>query len=134
MDRNYDIEFVNAYGILHGETVRDSAHITCAELLKKMGAKHLRHTQRGVVEIYFWGSGCAICHDSFKGLAYIREPTFDMPADSNVWTSLEDRALPRGKYASVEDRTYLLQSRIIGTWSGGKMADTVRTLSARLGR
>ena len=53
MDRNYDIEFVNAYGILHGETVRDSAHITCAELLKKIGAKHLRHTQREVVEIYF---------------------------------------------------------------------------------
>jgi hypothetical protein len=72
VDRNYDIEFVDAQWIARGEAARDPAHIACAKLLKDIGAKHLRHTQRGVVEVYFWGSGCAICHDSYKGFAYVR--------------------------------------------------------------
>ena len=108
VDRNYEIESVDSRGIAYGEAARDPAHIACAELLKNMGAKHLTHTQRGVVEIYFWGSGCAICHDSYKGFAYVRDPAFDMPPDSKLCQSLDDRVLPRGKYAPVEDGTYLV--------------------------
>ena len=108
VDRNYEIESVDARWIAYGEAARDPTHIACADLLKNMGAKHLRHTQRGVVEIYFWGSGCSICHDSYKGFAYVRDPPFDMPLDSKLYPSLDDRALPRGKYAPVEDGTYLV--------------------------
>ena len=97
VDRNYDIQGVEAQRIAYGEAARDPAHIACAKLLQKMGAKHLRHTQSGVVEIYFWGSGCAICHDSYKGFAYVSDPAFVMPPDSKVCPSLDNRSLPRGK-------------------------------------
>ena len=63
---------------------------------------------RGIVEVYFWDNGCAICHDSYKGFVYVRDPSFDMPPDWKICSSLDNRSLPRSRYAPVEDGTYLM--------------------------
>jgi hypothetical protein len=106
--RDPNIEFVNARGIAYGSTASDPAYLACAKHLRELGAQSLRRHSRGLVEIYFWGAGCAVCHDSYKGFAYVADPSFNMPLDSKVCSSLADSALPPGRYAPVEDGTYLL--------------------------
>jgi hypothetical protein len=107
VSRDAEIDFVSADWVAYGSAARDPAHIACAKVLKKIGAKFLRQG-RGVVEVYFWGSGCAICHDSCKGFAYVRDLSFDMPPDWKICSSLDNRSLPPGRYAPVEDGSYLL--------------------------
>jgi hypothetical protein len=101
------IEFVNAQWIANGSTAEDPAHIDCAKRLSEIGAEFLRHSG-GLVEIYFWGSGCAICHDSYKGFAYVTNPTVDMPVGSKVCSSLADSALAAGTFARIDDGSYLV--------------------------
>jgi hypothetical protein len=87
------------------DTENDPDRVTCAKLLKKLGAQFLRQTD-GAIEIYIWGDGCAICHDSYKGYAYI-VPEARMLKYATVVRSLEDKALPKGKYAFIEDGSYI---------------------------
>jgi hypothetical protein len=101
------IKFVNAQWIAEGSTAQDPAHIECARRLRKLGAQSLGH-KGGYVQIFFWGSGCAVCHDSYKGFAYIADPSSDMPVDFKICTSLADSALPPGRYSTIEDGTYLV--------------------------
>jgi len=105
--RDPHIKFVDARRISYGSEARDPAHIACAKRLRKLGAQSLRHSG-GLVEIYFWGDGCAICHDSYEGFAYVSDTAIDMPVSSKICSSLADSALPRGRYAPVEDGRYLL--------------------------
>ncbi len=107
VSRDQHIEFVSADWVGYGSAAQDRAHIACAKVLKEIGAKFLRHSG-GLVEVYFWGSGCAFCHDSYKGFAYVTDSSFDMPVASKVCSSLDDRSLPRGRYAPVEDGSYLV--------------------------
>ncbi len=85
--RNPHIEFVNAQWIAYGSAAQDPAHIECAKRLRDMGGQFLRHSG-GVVEIYFWGSGCAICHDSYKGFAYVTNPSVDMQKNGDVCVAI----------------------------------------------
>jgi hypothetical protein len=107
VSRDPHIEFVNADWIAHGSAAHEPAHIDCAERLREIGAQFLRHTG-GLVEIFFWGSGCAICHDSYKGFAYITNPSIDMPFASKVCSSLADRALKASTFARIEDGSYFV--------------------------
>jgi hypothetical protein len=107
VSRDPHIEFVNAQWIAYGSAAQDPAHIDCAKRLREIGAEFLRHSG-GLVEIYFWGTGCAICHDSYKGFAYVTNPGGDMPVGSKVSSSLADRALAAGTFARIEDGLYLL--------------------------
>ncbi len=101
------IQHVDAHYIALGPAAHDPAHIACAKRLRELGAQSLTHNG-GFVQIYFWGNGCAICHDSFEGFAYVADASRDMPVVSKICSSLADSALPRGKYAPVEDGCYLL--------------------------
>jgi hypothetical protein len=105
--RDPNIEFVDADWIAYGSAAQDPAHVDCAKRLREIGARFLRHSG-GLVEIYFWGTGCAICHDSYKGFAYVTNPSADMPVASKVCSSLADGALPAGTYARIEDGSYLV--------------------------
>ena len=107
VSRDPHIEFVNAQWIAYGSAAQDPAHIDCAKRLREIGAEFLRHSG-GLVEIYFWGSGCAICHDSYKGFAYVTDPGVDIPVGSKVSSSLADRALAAGTFARIEDGLYLV--------------------------
>src|SRR5262249_13925813 len=104
--RDPHIKFVDARRVSYGPEAQDRAHIECAKRLRKLGAQSLRHSG-GLVEIYFWGDGCAICHDSYEGFAYVTDTATDMPVSSKICSSLADGALPRGRYAPVEDGRYL---------------------------
>jgi len=68
-------------GSLKERLRKNPAHIDCAKRLREIGAQFLRRSGR-LVEIYFWGSGCAICHDSYKGPAYVTGTAVDMPVAS----------------------------------------------------
>jgi hypothetical protein len=107
VSRDPHVEFVDAHWIAWGSAAQDPAHIECAKRLREIGAQFLRHSG-GLVEIYFWGSGCAICHDSYKGFAFITNPSVDMPVASKICSSLANTALPAGKYAPIEDGSYLV--------------------------
>lgn len=100
------LEFVDAGWVGYGTNATDLAHVECARLLKKIGAQFLRSGD-GAIEIYFWGRGCAICHDSYKGYAYIK-PDAPMVRHSTIVRSLADKALPPGKYAPIGDGSYIL--------------------------
>ena len=102
------IQFVAADWAGYGSDAKDQKHIACSLLLKKIGAQFLRQ-DGGDFEVYFWGKGCAVCHDSFKGFAHIKSlPSFLKKNYAKVVDSLSDDFLPRGKYAPVEDGTYLV--------------------------
>ena len=103
-----NIEFVNVRGVAYGSDARGPAYVACAKRLRELGAQSLSKQSRGVVAIYFWGAGCAICHDSYKGFAYVADPSVDIPDGSKVCSSLANKALPPGKYASIEDGIYLV--------------------------
>jgi hypothetical protein len=107
VSRDPHIEFVNADWIAYGSAAQDPAHIDCAKRLREIGAHFLRHSS-GLVEIYFWGSGCAICHDSYKGFAYLTNPSVDMLVASKVCSSLTDSALRGGTFGRIEDGSYLV--------------------------
>ena len=107
VSRDPHIAFVNADWIAYGSAAQDPAHIDCAKRLREIGAQFLRHSG-GLVEIYLWGNGCAICHDSYKGFAYVTNPSVDMPVASKVCSSLADSALRAGGFARIEDGSYLV--------------------------
>ncbi len=107
VSRDPHIEFVNAEWIAYGSAAQDPAYIDCAKRLKEIGASFLRHSG-GRVEIFFWGTGCAICHDSYKGFAYVNNPSVDMPVGSKVYSSLADSALKASTFARIEDGSYLV--------------------------
>jgi hypothetical protein len=106
--RDPNIEFVNAHGAAYGSDAASPAYTACAKRLSELGAQSLMRHSRGLVVIYFWGAGCAICHDSYKGFAYVANPSVDMPVGSKVCSSLANSALPSGKYAPIEDGIYLV--------------------------
>jgi len=101
------IQFVNAQWIAYGNAAQDPAHIDCAKRLREIGAEFLRRSG-GLVEIYFWGTGCAICHDSYKGFAYVTDSGVDIPVGSKVTSSLADRALSARMFSRIEDGLYLV--------------------------
>jgi hypothetical protein len=105
VEREPTIDFVNANWVGYGPNATDPAHVMCAKLLKKIGAQFLRQSD-GAIEIYLWGDGCAICHDSYKGYAYIM-PEARMLRYATIVHSLDDEALPKGKYAPIEDGSYI---------------------------
>ena len=107
VSRDPHIEFVNAQWIGYGSAAQDPAHIDCAKRLREIGAEFLRQSG-GLVEIYFWGSGCAICHDSYKGFAYVTDPGVDIPVGSKVTSSLADTTLAAGMFARIKDGRYLV--------------------------
>ena len=100
-----EVTYVNADEIGLGENATEPKHVALAQSLKKLGAQFLRRSD-GVIEIYFWGTGCAICHDSFKGYAFIL-PGARLLKFATVVPSLEDKALPKGKYAPIDDGSYI---------------------------
>jgi hypothetical protein len=83
----------------------DPSHAAFSKLLRSIGAQFLRQRDGGI-EIYVWGTGCAPCHDSYEGYAFI-SPGARMLEYSKAAQSLEDKALPKGKYAPVEEGTYI---------------------------
>jgi hypothetical protein len=93
VEREPRLNFVNADWIGNGSDATDPAHVACAKLLKKVGAQFLRKGD-GAIEIYFWGDGCAICHDSYKGYVFIRPGARILEYATTV-QSLEDKALPK---------------------------------------
>jgi len=101
------ITFVSADWIGYGTNASDPGQIACAKLLQKLGAGFLRQREEAV-EIYFWGSGCAVCHDSYKGFACLTRPKYACFGPATVVRSLRDRDLPKGKHGGVLDGTYLL--------------------------
>ena len=107
VSRNPDIEFVNAQWIAYGSAAQDAAHIDCAKRLREIGAEFLRHSG-GLVEIYFWGTGGPIGHDSYKGFAYVTDRGADIPAGSKMSSSLADSALAAGTFARIEDGLYFV--------------------------
>ena len=61
----------------------------------------------GMIQIYFWGSGCAVCHDSYKGFAFASS---NAPAlkYAKVLPSLEDSDVPHNKRGAIEDGSYIV--------------------------
>jgi hypothetical protein len=103
------ITYLGASGDDAGTATSDTNRAACAAMLQKMHAQFLT-SNNGAVEIYTWGSGCAICHDSYEGFAFIVP---DAPAQryTTVVPSAETSALPHGKGSEVEDGTYLVPIR-----------------------
>jgi hypothetical protein len=112
VEREPKIDFVSADWVGNGADANDPAHVACAKLLKRLGAQFLRR-DNGAIEIFFWGDGCAFCHDSYKGYAYIPSESGILKLATEV-RSLDDKSLPKGKYAPIEDGTYI--SPLIDTW------------------
>lgn len=81
------------------------------ELMQRIGAKFVDVRHDGSVEFALWGSGCAICSDSYMGVLY-------RPLQSEVrthaeWTSkmvksFDDKNL-RHKRGSVADGLYVVK-------------------------
>jgi len=105
VERQPKLNFVSAEWVGYGADAADPDHVACAKLLKKVGAQFLRQGDGGI-EIYVWGSGCAICHDSYEGYAFIT-PGASLLKYATPGQSLEDKALPKGKYAPIEDGSYI---------------------------
>ena len=120
VSREPKIKFVDADWIGRGSDAKDPAHIACSKLLQKVGAKFLRQSDGGI-EIYFWGDGCMICHDSYMGFAYSL-PSSHFIRMSEMKSSLETAALPRGKHTPVEDGTYtrpIVRNWYLVRWESG---------------
>ena len=73
--------------------------------LKGVGGQFLRQSD-GTITIYVWGSGCAICHDSYEGYVHIppEAPAFRFVS---VVPAL-DHGLPQDGRGGVEDGFYVL--------------------------
>src|ERR1700730_6647472 len=82
--RDPQINGINASGTADGKPTNNPTHVTCVKRLRELGAQFLSHSG-GCVEIFFWGSGCAFCHDSYKGFVYIADPSADMPIASKIY-------------------------------------------------
>ena len=79
-------------------------------LVQETGAKTIVLGDDGSMEFALWGTGCAICSDSYKGFLYL--PTGARPGQVRGWVpafaiSLEDDALPKAN-GKVSDGLYLL--------------------------
>lgn len=120
VEQHPNIEFVDANWISYGGNAKDGNHIACAEMLRHIGAQFLRRRE-GAIEIYVWGSGCAICHDSYKGYAFV-EPKAEILTEAKLVASLEDDALPVGQYGTIKDGIYLKplnQPWYLALWEAG---------------
>jgi len=105
VSRDPKLDFVSADFVGYGSDATDPAHLACAKVLKQIGAKFLRRGE-GAIEIYLWGTGCAMGHDSYKGYAFIT-PEARLLKCATVVKSLQEKALPKGKYAPIEDDSYI---------------------------
>jgi hypothetical protein len=106
VQREPSISFVSPEWVGHGADATNATHVACAKLLKEAGAMFARKRD-GAIEIYFWGTGCAVCHDSYGGFAYI-PPDAPLLRNATIVHSLENKNLPKGKYGAIQDGTYLV--------------------------
>ncbi len=72
------------------------------DLIRKIGAKYVLIREDGSIEFSLYGSGCAICSDSYMGVRYYpKDPKTGPPGGwrQTVVTSLESAKLPQEKGA-----------------------------------
>lgn len=81
------------------------------DLISRIGAKNVIVREDGSIEFTLWGSGCAICSDSYMGIRY--SPMQNISRRCPGWTpipvnSLDSKALPR-ENGHIADGLYVVQ-------------------------
>lgn len=96
---------VSGNAVADGADPTSGSYQSSVKLLKRIGAQFVRNSD-GAIDIYFWGNGCAICHDSYMGCAYIPAGAALMQ-HATVVKSVEDKTLPKDKNGSVANGYYI---------------------------
>jgi len=79
--------------------------------MRRIGAQFVDVREDGSVEFALWGSGCAICSDSYMGVRYFPEdhnPRARLAWAPKLVSSLESKRLPQER-SSVADGLYVVQ-------------------------
>ena len=104
------VGIVGSDGVVSGDTQHAGPVAQYRDMMRSLGVKQIIVGEDGAIEFVLWGSGCAICSDSYKGLRYVPE---DFKADARrgwvpKWVkSLDSDSLPQAN-GSVDDGLYVV--------------------------